>query len=66
MLMHGNVSVIRGLIAIKALKAKGWRAKGFIKNLKISAERRDKNTLLLRVPLVAIGAQKHILFLTFE
>ena len=58
MLMLGNVSVIRGLIATKALKAKGWSAKGFIKNLRISAERMDRKTFLLRVPLVAIGAQK--------
>ena len=46
-------SVIQGSIAIKGLKAKG-----FFRNLKISARREREKTLLLRAPLVAIGAQK--------
>ena len=57
------VSLIQGLIAIKGLKAKGLKAKslkakGFFRNLEISARREREKTLLLRAPLVAIGAQK--------
>ena len=56
-----KVSVIQGLIATKGLKAKG-----FFRNLRISGKEKKKGgmadekkkTLLLRAPLVAIGAQK--------
>ena len=49
-------NVIQGLIAIK-----GFKAKGFFKNLRMRTrekEKKKKKTLLLRAPLVAIGAQK--------
>ena len=53
MLMLKNDSVIQDLIAIKDLMAKG-----FFRNLIICAKKREK-TLLLRAPLVAVGAQKY-------
>ena len=48
-----NVGVIQGLIAIKDLKCKG-----FFRNLKINVRKEREKTLILRAPLVAIGAQK--------
>ena len=40
------------------------KAKGFFRNLRISGKKKkkEKKTLLLRAPLVAIGAQKVVAY----
>ena len=72
-LSNSNVSLIQGLIALKGLKTtlrlvlykawylqKAWRLKASLEfENKWEDEGEEEKTLLLRAPLVAIGAQKH-------
>ena len=66
--MLDDFSVIQGLKATKILRVKGLKAKGFFNKEDIYEDDRMRNdkttvTLLLRAPLVAIGAQKGTLIL---